>query len=48
VASFAEYEFIVINDEVTAAVDRLRGIVVAERARLSRMKADAQTIVGTF
>jgi len=48
VASFAEYEFIVINDEVTGAVDRLRGIVVAERARLSRMKADAETIVGTF
>jgi len=48
VASFAEYDFIVINDEVAAAVDRLRGIVVAERARLSRMRADAETIVGTF
>src|SRR4051812_13471578 len=48
VASFAEYEFIVINDEVTGAVDRLRGIVVAERARLSRMRAEAEAIVGTF
>jgi guanylate kinase len=48
VASFAEYDFIVINDELTAAVDRLRGIVVGERARLSRMRADAETIVRTF
>jgi guanylate kinase len=48
VASFAEYDFIVINDEVTAAVDRLRGIVVAERARLSRMRAGAEAIVATF
>ena len=28
-----EYDFVVVNDELTAAVDRLRGIVVAERAR---------------
>jgi guanylate kinase len=48
VASFAEYDFIVINDEVSAAVDRLRGIIVAERSRLSRMRAAAETIVGTF
>ena len=33
VAAFAEYDFVVVNDELTAAVDRLRGIVVAERAR---------------
>ena len=48
VASFVEYDFVVINDELTAAVDRLRGIVVAERARLSRMQPSAETIVGTF
>src|SRR5216117_1560970 len=34
VASYVEYDFVVINDEITAAVDRLRRIVVAERARL--------------
>ena len=34
VAAFAEYDFVVVNDEVTAAVDRLRSIVLAERARL--------------
>lgn len=48
VAAFAEYDFVVVNDEVTAAVDRLRGIVVAERARLQRMRDEAARIVRTF
>ena len=48
VAAFTEYDFVVINDELTAAVDRLRGIVVAERARLQRMQGEAETIVRTF
>jgi guanylate kinase len=48
VASFAEYDFVVVNDELTSAVDRLRGIVVAERARLRRMQRSAETIVSTF
>ena len=48
VAAFTEYDFVVVNDEVTAAVDRLRGIVVAERARLQRMQAEAETIIRTF
>ena len=48
VASFAEYDFVVVNDELAAAVDRLRSIVVGERARLQRMQREAETIVGTF
>jgi guanylate kinase len=48
VAAFAEYDFIVLNDELTAAVDRLRSIVIAERSRLGRMREDAHRIVGTF
>jgi len=48
VAAFTEYDFVVVNDEVTAAVDRLRGIVVAERARLQRMQPEAETIIRTF
>jgi guanylate kinase len=48
VAAFAEYDFVVVNDELTGAVDRLRGIVIAERARLQRMRAEAETIVRTF
>ena len=48
VAAFAEYDFVVVNDELTGAVDRLRGIIIAERARLQRMRAAAETIVRTF
>ena len=48
VAAFAEYEYLVVNDEVTAAVDRLRGIVISARARLDRMRARAEHITRTF
>jgi guanylate kinase len=48
VAAFSGYDFVVVNDEVTAAVDRLRSIVIAERARLQRMHGEAETIVRTF
>jgi guanylate kinase len=48
VVAFADYDYVVINDEVNAAVDRLRSIVVAERAMLQRMRGAAQGIVRTF
>ena len=49
VAAFAEYDFVVVNDELTGAVDRLRSIVVAERARLQRDAGrKPKTIVRTF
>ena len=48
VAAFTEYDYVVVNDELPAAVDRLRSIVMAERARLQRMRAQAETIVRTF
>jgi len=48
VAAFSEYDFVVVNDEVASAVERLRGIVVAERARLQRMRDEAELIVRTF
>jgi len=48
VAAFADYDYVVINDELTTAVDRLRSIVIGERARLHRMRADAEQIVRTF
>jgi guanylate kinase len=48
VAAFAEYDYLVVNDELTAAVDRLRGVVVAERVRLRSMRREAEKIVGTF
>lgn len=48
VTSFEEYDFIVINDEVATAVDRLRSIVLAERARTTRMRRVARHVVTTF
>ena len=34
--AFTEYDYVVVNDELEACVDRLRAIVLAERARLRR------------
>jgi len=48
VAAFVEYDYIVINDELTAAVDRLRSIVIAERFQRTRMEPEARRIVNTF
>ena len=48
VEAFVEYDYIVLNDELTAAVDRLRAIVLAERARLHRMRARAEAVTSTF
>jgi len=48
VAAFVDYEFVVVNDELTAAVDRLRSIVIAQRSRLQRMRPAAEGIVKTF
>jgi guanylate kinase len=48
VAEYAQYEYVVINDEVPAAVERLQAIVVAERARVRLMRAAAEAVIGTF
>jgi len=48
VDEYAQYEYVVINDEVDAAVERLQAIVGAERARAPRMRAEAEAIRGTF
>ena len=48
VASFPEYDFIVVNDHIDAAVERLRHVVLAERSRLGRMTGAAESIVRTF
>ena len=48
VDEFERYEYVVINDEVDAAVDRLRAIVVAERGRVRSMRPAAQDIITTF
>ena len=48
VAAVAEYDYVVINDEVDSAVARLRAIVEAERARLRAMQPEADAIIERF
>jgi guanylate kinase len=48
VAAYAEYDYVVINDELDACVERLMGIVLAERARLPAIRPEAERIVQTF
>jgi guanylate kinase len=48
VAAFTDYDYVVVNDELRGAVDRLRSIVIAERAALQRMRGAAASIVRTF
>jgi guanylate kinase len=48
VAAFAEYDYVIVNDELEACVERLRAVVLAERARLRSVRAEAERIVGSF
>jgi guanylate kinase len=48
VAAFAEYDYVVVNDALEACVDRVRAIVLAERARLRSAHGMAERIVRTF
>ena len=48
VAAFVEYDYVIVNDELEACVDRLRSIVLAERARLRSMQATAERVVESF
>jgi guanylate kinase len=48
VAAFAEYDYVVVNDELDACVERMRAIVLAERARLGSARSTAEAIVATF
>jgi guanylate kinase len=48
VDEYAQYEYVVINDQIETAVGRLQAIVGAERARVKRMREDAEAIIGTF
>jgi guanylate kinase len=48
VAAFVEYDYVVVNDEIEACVDRICAIVLAERARLPSARPAAEAIVNTF
>jgi len=48
VGEFAQYEYVVVNDDLDGAVNRMRAIVMAERARIKSMRGEAETIIDTF
>lgn len=48
VDEYEQYEYVVVNDQVDAAVDRLRAIVLAERARVKPMRSVAESVIDTF
>ena len=48
VTEYAQYEYVVINDELEPAVERLKAIVLAERARVRLMRPVAEAITNTF
>ena len=41
VSAFEEYDYVVINDELEACVERMKGIVLAERSKLDCMRPTA-------
>jgi guanylate kinase len=48
IGAVAEYDYVVVNDTLTECVDRLRAIVLAERARPRAMAAEVDRIVKSF
>jgi guanylate kinase len=48
VRAFIEYDYVIVNDEIEPAVERLRAIVVAERSRLAAVSGEAISIVASF
>ena len=48
VSEFAQYEYVVVNDELETAVGRIGAIVLAERARVKVMRSVAEEIIETF
>ena len=48
VEAVREYDYVIVNDELEACVDRLRAVVLAERARLTSMAAQIEAIVSSF
>ena len=48
IAEYEQYEYVVINDDVGTAVERLKAIVLAERARVKVMRLVAEGIKDSF
>ena len=48
VSAFSEYDYVVVNDDVDSCVERMKAIVIAERAKLDRSRAIAGGVIETF
>jgi len=48
VPAFAEYHYVVINDDMTTCVDEVRAIVLAERAKVAMRRERAEAIARSF
>jgi guanylate kinase len=48
VSAFEEYDYVVINDALDLCVERMKGIVLAERSKLACMRPKALEILKTF
>jgi guanylate kinase len=48
IGAFPEYDFVVINDELGSAVERVRAIVLAKRAELRHIRMEADGIARSF
>ena len=48
VVAVPEYDYVVINDEIDACVERLRAIIVAERAKPDVMSGEVASILASF
>jgi guanylate kinase len=48
IGAVGEYDYVVVNDALDACVDRLKAIVLAERARPRAMAAEVDRIVRSF
>jgi guanylate kinase len=48
ISAVSEYDYVVVNDALDACVDRLRAIVLAERARPRNMAPTVESIVKSF
>lgn len=47
-ASFVDYDYVVVNDQLEPTVVRLQEIIAAERSRTHRMRGIAEEIIKTF
>lgn len=48
VSAFEEYDYVVINDQLESCVERIRSIVLAERAKLQCMRSQVVNILRSF